>query len=138
MSRYTEYLNEINERKTQGLHPKPIDDSALLNEIISHIKDKNNNNRAKSLEFFIYNVLPGTTSAAEVKSKFLKKIILSEYIFDEIDIDFAFELLSHMKGGPSVEVLLDLALDYKNFISKKASDILKTQVFFFTKQTWNV
>ena len=57
MSRYTEYLNEINERKTQGLHPKPIDDSALLNEIISHIKDKNNNNRAKSLEFFIYNVL---------------------------------------------------------------------------------
>ena len=54
MSRYTEYLNEINERKTQGLHPKPIDDSALLNEIISHIKDKNNNNRAKSLEFFIY------------------------------------------------------------------------------------
>ena len=115
--------------KTQGLHPKPIDDSALLNEIISHIKDKNKNNRAKSLEFFIYNVLPGTTSAAEVKSKFLKKIILSEYIFDEIDIDFAFELLSHMKGGPSVEVLLDLALDYKNFISKKASDILKTGVF---------
>ena len=121
--------------KTQGLHPKPIDDSALLNEIISHIKDKNNNNRAKSLEFFIYNVLPGTTSAAEVKSKFLKKIILSEYIFDEIDIDFAFELLSHMKGGPSVEVLLDLALDYKNFISKKASNILKTQVFGVAKKS---
>ena len=131
MSRYTEYLNEINERKTQGLHPKPIDDSALLNEIISHIKDKNNNNRAKSLEFFIYNVLPGTTSAAEVKSKFLKRIILKEYVFDEIDIDFAFELLSHMKGGPSVEVLLDLALDNKNIISKKASDILKTQVFLY-------
>ena len=36
-----------------------------------------------------------------------------------------------MKGGPSVEVLLDLALDYKNFISKKASDILKTQVFLY-------
>ena len=36
-----------------------------------------------------------------------------------------------LKGGPSVEVLLDLALDYKNFISKKASDILKTQVFLY-------
>jgi len=28
----------------------------------------------------------------------------------EITPTFAFELLSHMKGGPSVEVLLDLAL----------------------------
>ena len=25
--------------------------------------------------------------------------------------DFALELLSHMKGGPSIEVLLDLALE---------------------------
>ena len=41
MSRYTEYLNEINERKTQGLHPKPIDDSALLNEIISPASNLN-------------------------------------------------------------------------------------------------
>ena len=28
----------------------------------------------------------------------------------EITPTFAFELLSHMKGGPSIEVLLDLAL----------------------------
>ena len=33
------------------------------------------------------------------------------FFFDEIKPSFAFELLSHMKGGPSIEVLLDLALD---------------------------
>ena len=39
MSHYTEYIKEIEERKTQGLNPKPIDGSELLAEIISQIKD---------------------------------------------------------------------------------------------------
>ena len=51
-----------------------------------------------------------TTSAAGVKAQFLKEIILKEVVVAEISPTFAFELLSHMKGGPSVEVLLDLAL----------------------------
>ena len=40
------------------------------------IKDIDNEHREDSLQFFIYNVLPGTTSAAVVKAKFLKEIIL--------------------------------------------------------------
>mgnify|MGYP001382943792 CR=1 FL=1 len=36
MSLYTEYLEQIATRSEQGLHPKPIDDAALLNEIIDH------------------------------------------------------------------------------------------------------
>ena len=72
MSRYNEYLNEIEKRKIQGLHPKPIDGAELLSEVIAQIKDVNNEHRTDSLNFFIYNVLPGTTSAAGVKSKFLK------------------------------------------------------------------
>ncbi len=131
MSRYNNYLQEINERKNIGLNPKPIDDDLLLNEIISNIKDKNNINRSESIHFFIYNILPGTTKAAKVKSKFLKEIILEEYFFEEINPDFAFELLSHMKGGPSIEVLLDLALDSDKKTSKKALNILKTQVFLY-------
>ena len=131
MSRYNKYLHEIKERKALNLHPKPIEDAELLNEIILNIKDKNNKNRSESLRFLIYNVLPGTTDAANVKSKFLKDIILRKYMIEEISSDFAFELLSHMKGGTSIEVLLDLALGADNKIAKKALNVLKTQVFLY-------
>jgi aconitate hydratase 2/2-methylisocitrate dehydratase len=40
-----------------------------------------------------------------------------------------FELLSHMKGGPSIEVLLDLALGNDVTIAKDAAKVLKTQFF---------
>ena len=135
MNIYSDYLKEIEERKKQGLHPKPIDGSELLNSIISQIKDKNNEHREASLNFFIYNVLPGTTSAAGVKAKFLKEIILGESIVSEISIDFAFELLSHMKGGPSVEVLIDLALGDNKTIANQAAKVLKTQVFLYEADT---
>ena len=59
MSLYTDYLNEIENRKTEGLSPKPIDDAALLSEIISQIKDLENEHRADSLNYLIYNTLPG-------------------------------------------------------------------------------
>lgn len=135
MSLYSEYLEEIEQRKEEGLHPKPIDDSALLTEIIEQIKDPAHEHRAASLNFFIYNTLPGTTSAAEVKSQFLKAIILGEFTVPEITPSFAFELLSHMKGGPSVEVLLDLALGDDTEIAQTAADVLKTQVFLYDADT---
>ncbi len=135
MNIYNDYLNEIEERKGLGLHPKPIDGAELLSVIIEQIKDLKNEHREGSLNFFIYNVLPGTTSAASVKAKFLKEIILGEAVVAEISKDFAFEQLSHMKGGPSVEVLLDLALgnDTENAIA--AAKVLKTQVFLYEADT---
>ncbi|MEM7110154.1 MAG: bifunctional aconitate hydratase 2/2-methylisocitrate dehydratase, partial [Bacteroidota bacterium] len=84
-----------------------------------------------SLDFFIYNVLPGTTNAAAVKAKFLKEIILGESTVKEISPDFALEQLSHMKGGPSIKVLLDLALSKEQSIAEKSAKILKTQVFLY-------
>ncbi len=33
MSHYSSYLEEIETRKEQGLHPKPIDDAELTEEI---------------------------------------------------------------------------------------------------------
>ena len=135
MSLYCAYLNEIEDRKTQALDPKPIDSGELLTEIIAQIKDLNHEYREDSLNFFIYNVLPGTTSAAIVKAHFLKEIILGDCFLDEISPDFAFELLSHMKGGPSVEVLLDLALGDDIAIAKKAGKVLKTQVFLYDADT---
>ena len=135
MNTYNDYIKEIEERKAQGLHPKPIDGAELLSEIIAQIKDLGNTNREDSLNFFIYNVLPGTTSAAGVKAAFLKEIILGESIVKEITPAFALEQLSHMKGGPSIKVLLDLALGHDAAIAKQAADVLKTQVFLYEADT---
>lgn len=135
MSLYKDYINEIEERKGLGLHPKPIDGAELLSEVISQIKDVNNEYRVDSVNFFIYNTLPGTTSAAGVKAKFLKEIILGEATVAEITPTYAFELLSHMKGGPSIEVLLDLALGNDEAIAKQAAAVLKTQVFLYDADT---
>lgn len=135
MSIYKDYIKEIEERKTQGLHPKPIDGAELLSEIITQIKDSGNADRSDSLKFFIYNTLPGTTSAAGVKAKFLKEIILGESVVEEISPAYAFELLSHMKGGPSIEVLLDLALGNDPATAKEAANVLKTQVFLYEADT---
>ena len=135
MSLYTDYLLEIEERKSQELHPKPIEGGALLSEIISQIKDVNHEHREESVKFFIYNTIPGTTSAAGEKAKFLKKIILGDVVVEEISPSFAFELLSHMKGGPSVEVLLDLALGDDASIARQSADVLKSQVYLYSADT---
>ncbi|MCP4324736.1 MAG: bifunctional aconitate hydratase 2/2-methylisocitrate dehydratase, partial [Alteromonadales bacterium] len=136
MSLYLEYIKEIENRKNElGLAPLPIDSAELLSEIISQIKDLGNEYRKDSLDFFIYNTLPGTTSAASAKAAFLKEIILAESVVAEITPTFAFELLSHMKGGPSIEVLLDLALSENAEIAKQAATVLKTQVFLYDADT---
>ncbi len=132
MSLYLDYIKEIETREKElGLHPKPIDGEALTSEIIAQIKDTGNEYREDSLKFFIYNTLPGTTSAAGVKAAFLKEIILGESVVAEITPTYAFELLSHMKGGPSVKVLLDLALSDNADAAAPAAEVLKTQVFLY-------
>ncbi|WMW57126.1 bifunctional aconitate hydratase 2/2-methylisocitrate dehydratase [Agrobacterium pusense] len=131
MNLYLDYLAEIKSREPQGLAPKPIDDGALTAEIIELIRDAGSEHRADALKFFIYNTLPGTTSAAGVKAAFLKQIILGNVIVPEITPTFALELLSHMKGGPSIKVLLDIALGNDAAIATKAGEVLKTQVFLY-------
>ncbi|MEY2739314.1 MAG: Aconitate hydratase [Bacteroidota bacterium] len=135
MNLYNEYIKEIEERKGQGLHPKPIDNAELLSEIIAQIKEENSPNRKDCLHFFIYNTLPGTTSAAGKKAYFLKDIILEKEGVPEITPAFALELLSHMKGGTSIEVLLDLALGTNEAIAKEAAEVLKTQVYLYEADT---
>lgn len=135
MNIYKDYIKEIEERKGQGLHPKPIDGADLLSAIIAQIKDVDNEYREDSVKYFIYNTIPGTTSAAGEKAKFLKEIILGQAVVKEITPAFAFELLSHMKGGPSIEVLLDLALGNDAAIAKEAANVLKTQVYLYEADT---
>jgi aconitate hydratase 2/2-methylisocitrate dehydratase len=135
MSLYSEYLDEIATRKEElGLNPKPIDSAELLSEIIAQIKDINNEHRQDSLNFFIYNTLPGTTPAAAVKAQFLNDIVLGSESIAEINAEFALEQLSHMKGGPSVKSLLDICLS-DNANAQAAGDVLKTQVFLYEADT---
>ncbi|MEM1148957.1 MAG: bifunctional aconitate hydratase 2/2-methylisocitrate dehydratase [Pseudomonadota bacterium] len=135
MGLYEEYLADISARADQGLNPLPIEDGALVSELIAQILDKKHPHRKASLDFLIYNTLPGTTSAAGVKARFLKEIVLGSVSVEEIQPEFAFELLSHMKGGPSVEVLLDLALGGDPDMAKGAADVLKSQVFLYEADT---
>jgi aconitate hydratase 2 / 2-methylisocitrate dehydratase len=135
MNLYNEYIKEIEERKGQGLHPKPIDNAELLSEIIAQIKEENSPNRKDCLHFFIYNTLPGTTSAAGKKAYFLKDIILGKEVVSEITPAFALELLSHMKGGTSIEVLLDIALGTYETIAREAAEVLKNQVYLYEADT---
>lgn len=131
MSYYSDYLEEIEVRKKDlGLNPKPIDSAELLSEIIAQIKDTANAEREASLNFFIYNTLPGTTPAAGVKAAFLKDIVLGKETVAEISPEFALEQLSHMKGGPSVEALLDIALS-DDAQAAAAGEVLKSQVFLY-------
>ena len=135
MSLYEEYLKEIEVRKVKGLHPKPIEDAFLTKEIISQIKDLDHKDRSDSLRHLIYNTLPGTTSAAAEKAKFLEEIVTSKAQVKEINRDFAFELLSHMKGGPSVAVLLNVAFSDDLEIAEMAAAVLKTQVYLYEADT---
>jgi len=131
MNTYKDYLAEIEERSAQGLCPKPIDGAELLNEIIDQIKETDHPYRKDSLDFLIYNTLPGTTAAAGEKARFLKEIILGESVIEEITPTFAFELLSHMKGGPSVDVLIDLAFSKNQLIASESASVLTKQVFLY-------
>ena len=135
MSFFTSYLDEIKDRKEQNLSPKPIEDGRLVSELILQIKDPSSKYRKDSLKFLIQNILPGTTSAAKIKASFLKEIVTGDCTVEEISPKFALELLSHMKGGPSVEVLLDLALGTDNSIATQSADVLKTQVFLHDADT---
>ena len=135
MSAYENYLAEIEQRKEAGLNPQPIDGAELTAEIIAHLKDAGSPHRQDCLKFFTFNTLPGTTAAAEVKAAFLKDIILGTATVAEITADDAFEQLSHMKGGKSVEVLLDLALGDNAATAQQAAAVLKTQVFLYEADT---
>ena len=135
MELYEAYSKEIIDRSKLGLGPKPIDQGDLIIEIIDILLGPKSPSRNDALKHFTYNTLPGTTGAATVKAKFLKRLILKHDTIDEIDQGFAFELLSHMKGGPSVEVLLDLAFDKDAKIAEQAAAVLKTQVFLYEADT---
>ncbi|MEO0617128.1 MAG: bifunctional aconitate hydratase 2/2-methylisocitrate dehydratase [Pseudomonadota bacterium] len=135
MSAFTDYLEDIESRKNQGLHPKPIDDAALTAELIAQVVDPGHEHRAASLEFLVYNTLPGTTGAAREKAAFLKDIIEKRVTVEEISPEFAFELLSHMQGGPSIEVLLDMALGDDAGTAASAAEVLRQQVFLYEADT---
>ena len=88
MNLYNEYIKEIEERKGQGLHPKPIDSADLLNEIIAQIKDTNNANREDCLKFL--SIIHCQNNSRRCKSKIFKRTILGQEAVAEITPTFCF------------------------------------------------
>ena len=74
MNLFDDYLEEIKRRKQQGLGAKPIDNGDLAREIITHVKSNSSEYHDQCVDFLIFNVLPGTTEAANEKAAFLKQI----------------------------------------------------------------
>ena len=75
MNTYNDYLKEIEARKLQGLHPKPIDGAELLSEIIAQIKDVNNENKYEINSENAYYNLNTESVSFEAKDKRVKSII---------------------------------------------------------------
>ena len=79
---------------------------------------------------FLFSICCQAQQKQPMKKQDLKQIINDNYQIDEISIDRAFELLSHMKGGPSIQVLIDLALSQDGKIQKKQRKYLRLKYFF--------
>ena len=96
--------------------------------IVKHAKDLVLVDLSQAIFF---NVAQSEQNCKRVKADFLKQIILGDSVVEEISSTYAFELLSHMKGGPSIKVLLDLLFDSDQAIALESSKVLKTQVFLY-------
>jgi aconitate hydratase 2/2-methylisocitrate dehydratase len=117
MDLYRTYLTEIENRKSEGLQPKPIDDGKLLNELITHIKNPTSNERDNCIDFLIYNTLPGTTSAAGGSSSGLAFRILEAGYRLNISRMFACLLLLAVIGvlfHKLIEITAQMALSRYN------------------------
>ena len=86
MNAYDRYLEEIEQRKEQGLHAKPIDGAELVSEIVTILQDPESPHREDALRFFTYNTLPGTTAAAGVKARFLQQVVSGEVQVEGVDV----------------------------------------------------
>ena len=53
MSKYQDYLKEISERASEGLHPLPINGADLVTELVTQIKEDDHEYRKDSLHYFI-------------------------------------------------------------------------------------
>ena len=126
MSLYDAYLEQIENRKEQGLKPKPIDDGGLVKELVAQIKDAGPRiapHRSISSSTTRFPAPP----APPAEGRLPERDLLGEAEVPEISRAFAFELLSHMKGGPSISVLLDLALGDDAATAAEAAEVLKTR-----------
>ena len=52
MSLYDAYIAEVEKRKTEGLSAKPIDDAALLSEVIAQIRDEGKSTSCRFTSLF--------------------------------------------------------------------------------------
>ena len=134
MSVYSDYLDQIEERKKQGLHPADRG-RHLVEALIANMTDAASEHREASLDFFVRNTLPGHDqrcrragalpeggrAGPERRRRDHRRLRLRAPVPHE--------------GWPSVEVLIDIALGDDAGAAEKAAEVLKTQVFLYEADT---
>ena len=124
-----EYVAHVEERKAQGLVPKPLDPGmcAQLVEQLGAPED----DPAFLLDLLAHRVPPGVDEAAYVKASFLAALVSGEATSPVVDAYEAMRLLGTMQGGYNVAPLI-AGLDSADArLADVAADCLKTTILVF-------
>ena len=124
-----EYVAHVEERKAQGLVPKPLDPGmcAQLVEQLGAPED----DPAFLLDLLAHRVPPGVDEAAYVKASFLAALVSGEATSPVVDAYEAMRLLGTMQGGYNVAPLI-AGLDSDDArLADVAADCLKTTILVF-------
>ena len=124
-----EYVAHVEERKAQGLVPKPLDPGmcAQLVEQLGAPED----DPAFLLDLLAHRVPPGVDEAAYVKASFLAALVGGEASSPVVDAYEAMRLLGTMQGGYNVAPLI-AGLDSADArLADVAADCLKKTILVF-------
>lgn len=123
------YKKHVEERKAEGIVPKPLD-AKQVSDLIEQIKkpEKNEENDLKAL--LESRVPPGVDEAAYVKAAFLADIASGKTNSPIVSKVRAAELLGTMIGGYNIQPLISL-LDSEDEIAAIAAEALKHTLLMF-------
>ncbi len=122
------YREHVAERESQGLPPLVLD-AAQTAELVELLKNPPKGEEETLVELLTHRVPPGVDEAAYVKAAFLADIAKGNAESPLIDRQKATELLGTMKGGYSIQPLVDLLDDAD--LAPIAADALAVTLLVF-------
>lgn len=123
-----DYRAHVEERKQQGIPPKPLD-AAQVQAVIAGLTDPAATDTETYLDLLINRVPPGVDPAASVKAEFLGAVARGEKPANGLDREKAATLLGTMLGGYNVQPLIDL-LDDEALAPVAAQALSQTLLIF--------
>ncbi|WP_303908709.1 bifunctional aconitate hydratase 2/2-methylisocitrate dehydratase [Thiohalomonas denitrificans] len=122
------YREHVAERESQDLPPLPLN-AVQTAELVELIKNPPEGEEATLVELLTHRIPPGVDEAAYVKAAFLADVAKGSAETPLIDGKQAIELLGTMKGGYSIQPLVDLLDDDE--LAPVAADALAVTLLVF-------